>query len=71
MIQQNEQRQEALRMEESAYYPLFVASAWLCWRVLVRGRWDDAAACALALGLTYFAKPLAVPLVAEIGRAHV
>ena len=46
------------------YYPLFVASCWLCWRVLVRGRWRDAAACAVALGLTYFAKPLAVPLVA-------
>jgi len=54
-------------MEENAYYPLFVLSCWLCWRVLVRGRWDDAAACALALGLTYFAKPLAVPLVAAYG----
>ena len=51
-------------MEENAYYPAFVLSCWLCWRVLVRGRWDDAAACAVALGLTYFAKPLAVPLVA-------
>ena len=51
-------------MEENAYYPLFVASCWLCWRVLVHGRWRDAAACAVALGLTYFAKPLAVPLVA-------
>ena len=51
-------------MEESAYYPLFVASGWLCWRVLVHGRWRDAAACAVALVLTYFAKPLAVPLVA-------
>jgi hypothetical protein len=51
-------------MEESAYYPLFVASCWLCWRVLVHGRWRDAAACAAALALTYFAKPLAVPLVA-------
>ena len=54
----------AFIMEESAYYPLFVASGWLCWRVLVHGRWRDAAACALALVLTYFAKPLAVPLVA-------
>ena len=51
-------------MEESAYYPLFVASAWLCWRVLVRGRARDAAACAGVLALTYFAKPLVVPLVA-------
>lgn len=51
-------------MEESLYYPLFVASCWLCWRVLVTGRARDAAWCALALGLTYFAKPLAVPLVA-------
>jgi hypothetical protein len=51
-------------MEESAYYPLFVASGWLCWRVLVHGRWRDAVACAMALMLTYFAKPLAVPLVA-------
>jgi len=32
--------------------------------VLVDGRVRDAAWCALALGLTYFAKPLAVPLVA-------
>lgn len=51
-------------MEESLYYPLFVASCWLCWRVLVNGRGRDAAWCAVALGLTYFAKPLAVPLVA-------
>jgi len=51
-------------MEESAYYPLFVASCWLGWRVLVHGRWRDALACAVALSLTYFAKPLAVPLVA-------
>jgi hypothetical protein len=51
-------------MEESAYYPLFVASGWLCWRVLVHGRWRDAGACAVALAATYFAKPLAVPLVA-------
>ncbi|HKP15800.1 MAG TPA: glycosyltransferase family 39 protein [Gemmatimonadaceae bacterium] len=51
-------------MEENLYYPLFVASCWLCWRVLVDGRTRDAAWCALALGLTYFAKPLAVPLVA-------
>ena len=51
-------------MEESAYYPLFLASCWLGWRVLVRGRWSDALGCAIALSLTYFAKPLAVPLVA-------
>ena len=30
-------------MEESLYYPLFVASCWLCWRVLVNGRARDAA----------------------------
>jgi len=51
-------------MEENLYYPLFVLSCWLCWRVLVHGRVRDAAWCALALSLTYFAKPLAVPLVA-------
>jgi hypothetical protein len=51
-------------MEENAYYPLFVASCWLGWRVLVYGRWRDALGCAIALALTYFAKPLAVPLVA-------
>jgi hypothetical protein len=51
-------------MEENLYYPLFVASCWLCWRVLMNGRLRDAAWCALALSLTYFAKPLAVPLVA-------
>ena len=51
-------------MEENLYYPLFVASCWLCWRVLVHGRRRDAASCAAALSLTYFAKPLAVPLVA-------
>ena len=51
-------------MEENLYYPLFVASCWLCWRVLVHGRARDAAWCAVALSLTYFAKPLAVPLVA-------
>ena len=51
-------------MEENLYYPLFVASCWLCWRVLVNGRARDAAGCAVALSLTYFAKPLAVPLVA-------
>lgn len=50
-------------MEENLYYPLFVASCWLCWRVLTRGRMRDAAGCAIALSLTYFAKPLAVPLV--------
>ena len=51
-------------MEENLYYPLFVASCWLCWRLLVYGRTRDAAWCAVALCLTYFAKPLAVPLVA-------
>jgi hypothetical protein len=51
-------------MEENLYYPLFVASCWLCWRVLVNGRARDAAWCTVALSLTYFAKPLAVPLVA-------
>ena len=51
-------------MEENLYYPLFVASCWLCWRVLMDGRARDAAWCAVALSLTYFAKPLAVPLVA-------
>jgi hypothetical protein len=54
----------ALIMEENAYYPLFVLSCWLCLRVLARGEVRDAAACAVALILTYFAKPLAVPLVA-------
>ena len=54
-------------MEENLYYPLFVASCWLCWRVLVHGRVRDAAWCAAALSLTYFAKPLAVPLVAAYG----
>jgi hypothetical protein len=53
-----------LIMEESLYYPLFVLSCWLSLRVLLRGDVRDAAACAVALGLTYFAKPLAVPLVA-------
>jgi len=51
-------------MEENLYYPLFVASCWLCWRLLVRGRTSDAVGCGVALSLTYFAKPLAVPLVA-------
>jgi hypothetical protein len=51
-------------MEENLYYPLFAASCWLCWRVLVHGRRRDAAWCAVAFVLTYFAKPLAVPLVA-------
>jgi hypothetical protein len=54
-------------MEENLYYPLFVASCWLCWRVLVHGRVRDAAWCAAALSLTYFAKPLAVPLVVAYG----
>jgi hypothetical protein len=54
-------------MEENLYYPLFVASCWLCWRVLVYGRRRDAAWCAAALSLTYFAKPLAVPLVEAYG----
>jgi hypothetical protein len=54
----------ALIMEENLYYPLFVLSCWLCLRVLARGEVRDAAACAVALVLTYFAKPLAVPLVA-------
>ena len=52
-----------LVMEENLYYPLFVASCWLCWRVLTNGRMRDATWCAIALVLTYFAKPLAVPLV--------
>ena len=51
-------------MEENLYYPLFVASCWLCWRLLVRGRRSDAVWCGVAISLTYFAKPLAVPLVA-------
>ena len=50
-------------MEENLYYPLFVASCWLCWRVLTHGRLRDAAWCALVLVLTYLAKPLVVPLV--------
>jgi hypothetical protein len=54
----------ALIMEENLYYPLFVLSCWLGLRVLARGEMRDAAACAVALVLTYFAKPLAVPLVA-------
>ena len=54
----------ALIMEENLYYPLFVLSCWLCLRVLARGDMRDAAACAVALVLAYFAKPLAVPLVA-------
>jgi hypothetical protein len=54
----------ALIMEESLYYPLFVLSCWLCLRVLLRGDVRDAAACTVALALTYFTKPLAVPLVA-------
>jgi hypothetical protein len=54
-------------MEENAYYPLFVASCWLCWRVLLYGRARDAAWCAVALSLAYFAKPLAVPLVVAYG----
>jgi hypothetical protein len=54
-------------MEENLYYPLFVASCWLCWRVLAHGRVRDAAWCAAALSLTFFAKPLAVPLVAAYG----
>jgi hypothetical protein len=58
-------------MEENLYYPLFVASCWLCWRVLVHGRVRDAAWCAVALSLTYFAKPLAVPLVAAYGSVLV
>jgi len=36
-------------MEESAYYPVFVASGWLCWRVLVYGRWRDAGATHLSV----------------------
>ena len=58
-------------MEENLYYPLFVASCWLCWRVLVYGRMRDAAWCAVALSLAYFAKPLAVPLVAAYGAVLV
>jgi hypothetical protein len=54
-------------MEENLYYPLLVASCWLCWRVLAHGRVRDTAWCAAALSLTYFAKPLAVPLVAAYG----
>ena len=53
----------ALIMEESAYYPLFVLSCWLCLRVLARGQLREALACAVAFTATYFAKPLAVPLV--------
>jgi hypothetical protein len=58
-------------MEENLYYPLFVASCWLCWRVLVYGRVRDVAWCGATLSLTYFAKPLAVPLVAAYGAVIV
>jgi hypothetical protein len=58
-------------MEENLYYPLFAASCWLCWRVLVDGRARDAVWCAAALSLTYFAKPLAVPLVVAYGAVIV
>ncbi|HZE75286.1 MAG TPA: glycosyltransferase family 39 protein [Gemmatimonadales bacterium] len=53
----------ALIMEESLYYPLFVLSCWLCFRVLTRGRAMEASACGLALCLTYFTKPLGALLV--------
>ncbi|HLQ23681.1 MAG TPA: hypothetical protein VK132_10770 [Gemmatimonadales bacterium] len=59
----------ALIMEESLYYPLFVLSSWLCFRVLVRGSARDAVWCGVALCLTYFAKPLALLLVATYGVA--
>jgi dolichyl-phosphate-mannose-protein mannosyltransferase len=59
----------ALIMEESLYYPLFVLSCWLCFRVLTRGAPRDAVACGVALCLTYFAKPLTLLLVAAYGLA--
>jgi hypothetical protein len=53
----------ALIMEETLYYPLFVLSCWLCFRVLSRGGVVEAAACALAFTATYFTKPLGALLV--------
>lgn len=53
----------ALIMEESVYYPLFVLSCWLSFRVLVRGGTANAVLCAVALCLTYFTKPLVLPLI--------
>ena len=61
----------ALIMEESLYYPLFVLSCWMCFRVLARGGAKDAAVCAVALCVTYFAKPLALPLVLAYALAVV
>ncbi|HEX5387997.1 MAG TPA: glycosyltransferase family 39 protein [Gemmatimonadales bacterium] len=59
----------ALMMEENLYYPLFVLACWLALRVLLRGRARDAAACAVALGLAYLAKPLALVLIGAYGVA--
>lgn len=59
----------ALIMEESLYYPLFVLSCWLCFRVLTRGGAAVSAACALALCLTYFTKPLGALLVGAYALA--
>ena len=53
----------ALMMEENLYYPLFVLSCWLCFRVLSRGTAMEGAVCALALTVTYFTKPLGALLV--------
>jgi len=59
----------ALIMEESLYYPLFVLSCWLCFRVLTRGAAAEAAACTVALCLTYFTKPLGALLVGAYALA--
>src|SRR6185437_5419678 len=53
----------ALMMEENLYYPLFVLSCWLCFRVLSRGTAMEGAVCALALTVAYFTKPLGALLV--------
>jgi len=53
----------ALIMEESLYYPLFVLSCWLCFRLLTKGTAREALACSAAVCVTYFAKPLVVPLI--------
>jgi predicted PurR-regulated permease PerM len=50
-------------MEESLYYPLFVLSCWLCFRLLTKGTAREALACSAAVCVTYFAKPLVVPLI--------
>ena len=58
-------------MCENLYYPIFVLSAWLAYRVLCRGRLWDGVLAGTAFAVGYFVKPHLLFLIAAYGMAVV